>query len=423
MRSRSRQMGGIPGRREPRAWVGHAVAFGPALSFGLPGRTNGASGSAAAAAPAARLRLAAWAVDSAILGLAGATVWQLMHAYGPSGGGQISGLAAALVATLAALLVDSLLPATATGWAGTALLAVACWPLLAVPYYALSEGLFGATVGKRLLGLSVATRAGARRPGILRALVRALLRPVDALCLGLVGLVVAKSAGDGRRLGDLAAGTVVRPADAPADEEVRARKIKVGLDAEREVRAVLSPLADEGRYVFFNVEHPHFGDIDALVIGPDGVAIIEVKGHKGFVSVQAETGELLRDGAPFEKDLLAQVRRQTAHVARTLGIYRGPGDDPSGLYAHTPMRPWLVFTRAELVPSGRGDFPAEACTLAVLRDHFYSRPSGGASPSLDAWGARALALRVQEAYGAYPIAPRGHANNPSASPPENPEGV
>ena len=395
----------------------HAAAFSPVGSFGVHGDTAGARGSRNEAGPTMRRRLEAWAVDSAVLGSAWASIWLLVSASETSNQGPIGGFAETFVTSLAAVLADSALSAPVPGWALSAVLVIACWPLLAVPYYAFAEGVYGATAGKRLLGLSVSTHPGAQKPGVRRALVRALLRPVDALLFGLVGFVAARNAGDGRRLGDLAAGTIVRTAGVPTDAEVEAQKVRAGLEAERAARRVLVPLADEGYYVFFNVEHRHFGDMDALVIGPDGITVVEVKGHNGFVTAHAETGELLRDGRPFEKDFHRQLELQAEHIASSLGIYRGPGDDPSGPYAHTPLQPRLVFTSAEVLPNGRGAFPQHSQTLPVLEEHFRSGRLAAAQgrPLLGAVEARELALRVQEVYGAYPLAPSGHPNNPGGA--------
>lgn len=76
--------------------------------------------------------------------------------------------------------------------------------VLALVYGITFEALFGTTFGKLALGLHVhAVRD--RRLGFGRAFVRSLLRPVDVLG---IGAVLAMLPGH-RRLGDLAAGTVV----------------------------------------------------------------------------------------------------------------------------------------------------------------------------------------------------------------------
>jgi uncharacterized RDD family membrane protein YckC len=74
-------------------------------------------------------------------------------------------------------------------------------------YHALSHGLSGATLGKRLLGLRVVCRDG-RRPGLGRAALRAFLALVSVAALGL-GVVLALFTRSGRALHDLLARTWV----------------------------------------------------------------------------------------------------------------------------------------------------------------------------------------------------------------------
>ena len=81
--------------------------------------------------------------------------------------------------------------------------------LLALAYYAVSVGLTGTTLGKRLMGLKVVMLDG-RPYGWGPCLGRNLLRVVDGLpVLYEVGLVFIAITRNKRRLGDLAAGTVV----------------------------------------------------------------------------------------------------------------------------------------------------------------------------------------------------------------------
>jgi uncharacterized RDD family membrane protein YckC len=92
-------------------------------------------------------------------------------------------------------------------------------------YGAVTEALFGATPGKLALGLRVEL-AGGGRPGVARAIVRNLLRPVDIIppYLGAVGLSLMTVTGLRQRLGDLAAGTVVVAATpAPVEDEGKER--------------------------------------------------------------------------------------------------------------------------------------------------------------------------------------------------------
>jgi uncharacterized RDD family membrane protein YckC len=75
-------------------------------------------------------------------------------------------------------------------------------------YYALAEGMFGQTLGKRIVGIRVVDEDGSHL-GFGAAVVRNLLRLVDGLFFYLVGALFAFSSPRGQRLGDRAAHTVV----------------------------------------------------------------------------------------------------------------------------------------------------------------------------------------------------------------------
>ena len=80
--------------------------------------------------------------------------------------------------------------------------------LVAFTYYAFSEALTGATLGKRIVRIRVVDEAG-EHPTLSAAVVRNLLRPIDGLCGYLVGGVLALRSPLGQRLGDRAAHTIV----------------------------------------------------------------------------------------------------------------------------------------------------------------------------------------------------------------------
>lgn len=80
-------------------------------------------------------------------------------------------------------------------------------------YYALCEGLGGATVGKLLLGLRV-VRIDGRPCGVGAALLRAVLRFVDGMLFGLPAVLSMREPFN-QRLGDRAAGTLVVEARSP----------------------------------------------------------------------------------------------------------------------------------------------------------------------------------------------------------------
>ena len=83
-----------------------------------------------------------------------------------------------------------------------------------VAYYAVLEGLFGATVGKRLAGVRVTDMEG-RRIGWQAAILRNLGRLLDALpFLYLLGGILTLTSKQHQRIGDRFAGTLVVPAAA-----------------------------------------------------------------------------------------------------------------------------------------------------------------------------------------------------------------
>lgn len=76
-------------------------------------------------------------------------------------------------------------------------------------YFICCEGLAGATLGKRLLGLRVVNESG-ERPGLGRALVRNLLRAIDALpAFSILGMILILRSPENTRFGDRVAGTKV----------------------------------------------------------------------------------------------------------------------------------------------------------------------------------------------------------------------
>ncbi|WP_030442591.1 RDD family protein [Actinoplanes subtropicus] len=76
-------------------------------------------------------------------------------------------------------------------------------------YYTLFEGLTGRTVGKFFTGIRVVDAGTGRAPGLLSALVRTLLRVIDGIFAYLVGFLIVINSDRRRRLGDMAAKTLV----------------------------------------------------------------------------------------------------------------------------------------------------------------------------------------------------------------------
>jgi uncharacterized RDD family membrane protein YckC len=99
---------------------------------------------------------------------------------------------------------------TGSGFGLTALSTTSLWLLLgAALYYVVAEGLTGRTVGTLDPGSRVGAAERGPRPGLLSAIARTSLRLVDGLFLYLVGFVVVMNSDHRRRLGDMAAKTLV----------------------------------------------------------------------------------------------------------------------------------------------------------------------------------------------------------------------
>ena len=88
---------------------------------------------------------------------------------------------------------------TAGGW----------WPLLMIlAYYVASEALTGKTIGKRAVGLRVVDASG-QPLGLGQALVRNVLRIVDAILFYLVAAISVWTSSERQRIGDRVANTIV----------------------------------------------------------------------------------------------------------------------------------------------------------------------------------------------------------------------
>jgi uncharacterized RDD family membrane protein YckC len=81
--------------------------------------------------------------------------------------------------------------------------------ILVLAYYILMEGLLGRTVGKMATGIKVIREDTGGVPGIGAAVIRTLLRIIDGLFAYLVGFVIVLSSQQRKRLGDMAARTLV----------------------------------------------------------------------------------------------------------------------------------------------------------------------------------------------------------------------
>jgi uncharacterized RDD family membrane protein YckC len=172
---------------------------------------------AAATGQALPRRLAALIVDALVISLLDAIV------NGTFGVTRVTG---GVVPSVASGGFSSFTTQTTVDWFWLALLWVA--------YYAVLEGLFGATFGKLLAGLRVTDLEG-RRIGWQAAILRNLARLIDVLpLLYLLGGILILSSRQHQRLGDRLAGTLVISASAvvgpPPPKDVLRRRA-IGLAA------------------------------------------------------------------------------------------------------------------------------------------------------------------------------------------------
>jgi uncharacterized RDD family membrane protein YckC len=97
-----------------------------------------------------------------------------------------------------------------SGFDLTTLAADNWWLLLGVAaYYILLEGFTGRTLGKLLAGIRVVDARTGGRPGLLSGISRTALRLIDGIFAYLVGFIIVLNSDRRRRLGDMAAKTLV----------------------------------------------------------------------------------------------------------------------------------------------------------------------------------------------------------------------
>lgn len=83
------------------------------------------------------------------------------------------------------------------------------YALIVVLYYVLLEAYLGQTLGKMLFGIKVVREDTGELPGLKAATVRTVLRVVDGLFSYLVAFVAVLVSAENKRLGDMAAHTLV----------------------------------------------------------------------------------------------------------------------------------------------------------------------------------------------------------------------
>lgn len=110
-----------------------------------------------------------------------------------------------------------------------AALAIGITAAVLLAYYAFAEALAGATLGKAAVGIRVVSAQGAGRLSFRQALVRNLLRFVDAQVGYLVGAIVIMVTARRQRLGDLAAGSIVTSNETPRSRRIAALIVAAGV--------------------------------------------------------------------------------------------------------------------------------------------------------------------------------------------------
>jgi hypothetical protein len=110
-------------------------------------------------------------------------------------------------------------------------------------------------------------------------------------------------------------------------------------DAELQVQDFLKKSLTEDYHIFENVYLGH-GDIDAVVVGPTGIFVVEVKSHSGTIALNSRNGISIIDGEPSRKN----YRRQSIIESNLIKKYL---DNQTGFKSY--VLPVLVFPFADVM--------------------------------------------------------------------------
>ncbi|MDN5696526.1 MAG: NERD domain-containing protein [Rubrobacter sp.] len=129
------------------------------------------------------------------------------------------------------------------------------------------------------------------------------------------------------------------------EQRARARREESGKKAENRTQRELQKLTWRGTYyIFYDLPTLNAGNIDHLVVGPEGITLVETKGNWGTVEgvpTGKREGEITVGGNPLHRSLRNQIRAQMWDVCKRAGMKTGP-DDTSGMN-------WIVcFPNGEL---------------------------------------------------------------------------
>ncbi|WP_222920147.1 RDD family protein [Natrinema sp. SYSU A 869] len=182
--------------------------------------------------------------------------WRLSRAIYPESereGLQSRAIAAFIDACLISILTSGLLIAvvfgvgvqqwltSADGFAYPEEIRIALFLLVSVAYYAILEYRYGTTPGKHICGNRVVVDADGGRLSRRQALVRNLLRPIDALGLYAIGALAMVWTDRTQRLGDVVAGTVVGRRAAPNGTTTDSDRVEDPRPADKERPPIVAP--------------------------------------------------------------------------------------------------------------------------------------------------------------------------------------
>lgn len=305
------------------------------------------------------------------------------------------------------------------------------WLSVSIPYHALAEGLLRKTPGKIFLRL-YATKPGGQfdgMPGPAPAALREILRYLEIPTLVGPALILLS----GLRPADLLTGVRIRSSynessstrgvkgrssldrqrDAFDDvfdpSGARARRVS-GEAGEDMVYEILYPKLANGYFLFNNLEHRSFGDIDCLILGPGGIFLVEIKSHRGHIGFDIVSHNFTRNGTPLERNPLEQLDRQYNHLHGTCTRYVKGAD--------SALRSVVCFPRATGIDQ-------LASINSAISIYGLSDAIDSLQPKLSEHTIRALAKRITKVYGRPPQSTQSpqinHSNEPLSNPHETPK--
>jgi len=111
---------------------------------------------------------------------------------------------------------------------------------------------------------------------------------------------------------------------------------KRGEDSEYLVRRILATLPT-GYLCRYDLEDSKIGNIDNVVVGPNGIFVVEVKSERG--TIDFKNGKLIRVEYPLHSDFIFQVKNQVKWLQSELNAKIGKT---------IPIQPIIVFTHARM---------------------------------------------------------------------------